>query len=250
MHFAEQNLPCPSYPFPVKPMSTVIITFTQYPVDRFAPARHISLVCNPGSKGIISPSVVTGLSICTCVASELCIPTCQLSAPSQPQPCVSLRALFPLECMLFSHPAAFHPSHLSEGNAVLSPVSAPVQLTVEEQSPLYSTGDAHGRWTSGLLQVSPAKSSLSSLHPNVCLQQQGKERPIWGVGRKAGSSFLPPAHPQRQRKPMGRMQDCAQHMADRVDLWLEKASGDPLVWGVVALGRKCEKRWETNGLLH
>lgn len=50
---------------------------------------------------------------------------------------------------------------------------------------------------------------------------------------------------------MGMMQDCAQHMADRVDLHLGGgAPWDPPVCGAVALERKRgERRWDTNGLL-
>lgn len=49
---------------------------------------------------------------------------------------------------------------------------------------------------------------------------------------------------------MGRMQDCAQHTADRLDLHLGETTQDPLVHGAVALERKCgERRWALMGSL-
>lgn len=44
MHFAEWKLRCPSFSFPAKPISTVIITPTEHLASRFAPACHISIL--------------------------------------------------------------------------------------------------------------------------------------------------------------------------------------------------------------
>lgn len=74
---------------------------------------HLSAVCKPGSRGIIFLDVAICLSIRTCLASELCVPTCQLCLPPSPSH-TSPGALFLLHYVLSSQPSAFLPSHFTE----------------------------------------------------------------------------------------------------------------------------------------
>lgn len=261
-HFAERKLPCPSFPFPAKPVSTVIIAPPQHLVGRFAPAGHISLlfaIQEAKESFILMWQCVSAFALPLPVNFVFLLASSPLPR-SQPQSHISLRALFHLVYMLSLQPSAFHPSHLSEGNPVLLPVASPVQMTVEEQSPLCSPRDAYGHWRSGPQQVSPVEAEHPCLYTTACslftrtsvFSNRIKMADMRGrVRRNAGSSFLPPTWPQRWWRTTGRTQDCAQHMADRVDLRLEEAPWDPLEHGAVALERKCgERRWDTNGLLN
>lgn len=99
----------------------------------FTCLSHLSAVCKPGSRGIIFLDVAICLSIRTCLASELCVPTCQLCLPPGPSH-TSPGALFLLHYMLSSQPSAFLPSHLTEENILSLPVSALGQLAGSEWS--------------------------------------------------------------------------------------------------------------------
>lgn len=124
-------------PLSILPLSSQAYKHSNH--HTYAPTRrqictcpsHLSLVCSPGIKGIIRPDVAICLSIHTFAlpVNFVFLPARSPLPPSWPHSRVS-QSFIPSR--VFAFLTAFHPSHLSQGNAVLLPLSAPAQLAVEE----------------------------------------------------------------------------------------------------------------------